>query len=142
MLNKVMLIGNLGKDPVVKPVGDTKVCNFSLATSESYKDKQGNKIDKTEWHNIVIWGNLADVCGKYLKKGSKVYLEGKIATRSYEQDGVTKYTTEVICDSMKMLDGKNDSNSTTQSQTQTQQETTNYPPAELPNTADADDLPF
>ena len=143
MLNKVMLIGNLGKDPVVKPVGETKVCNFSVATSESYKDKQGNKVEKTEWHNIVIWGNLADVCGKYLKKGSKVYLEGKAATRSYEQDGVTKYTTEIICDKMNMLGDKSDSNSTTtQNSTQTQQETTNYPPAELLNTSDADDLPF
>ena len=138
MLNKVMLIGNLGKDPVVKPVGETKVCNFSVATSESYKDKQGNKVDKTEWHNIVILGNLADVCGKYLKKGSKVYLEGKIATRSYEQDGVTKYTTEVICDKMNMLDGKNDNNSTTQNSTQTQQEEVVAPPP----AGDADDLPF
>lgn len=139
MLNQVHLIGRLGKDPEVKAVGDKKVCKFSVATSEKYKDKEGNKIEKSEWHNIVIWGNLADVCGQYLKKGSLVSLQGKITIKEYEKDGVKKYNTEIVCDAMQMLGDKNDSSTT---QNQTQQEQTNYPPVELPNTADADDLPF
>ena len=135
MLNQVILIGRLGKDPEVKSVGDTKVCKFSVATSESYKDKQGNKQEKTEWHNIVIWGNLADICGKYLKKGSLVSLQGKITTNTYEKDGVKKYATEILCNTMIMLDGKNDSNST--AQTQSPQEE-----APVTNEENADDLPF
>ncbi len=104
-VNKVILVGNLGKDPETKTFeSGTKKASFSLATAESYKDKDGNKQEKTEWHNVVFWGNLVDVIGKYLKKGSQVYVEGKLTTRSYEdKDGVKKYVTEVLGQSLTML---------------------------------------
>tara|TARA_R110000868_G_scaffold204328_2_gene452393 strand:- start:12579 stop:13007 length:429 start_codon:yes stop_codon:yes gene_type:complete len=112
-LNKVMLIGHLGKDPELRNTGSgTAVCNFTLATDESYQDKDGNKVDKTEWHNLVVWARLAEVCGEYLKKGSKAYFEGALQTRSYEdKDGVTKYVTEIKVKEMMMLDGKGSSDS-------------------------------
>ena len=107
-LNKAILIGNLGKDPETRfmPNGDA-VCNFSIATTESYKDKNGDKQDKTEWHNITIYRKLAEIAGQYLKKGSQVYLEGKIQTRKWQdKEGNDRYTTEIVCDEMKMLGGK------------------------------------
>lgn len=107
-LNKVMLIGNLGKDPEIKhtPAG-VPVAQFSLATSDSWKDKEGNFQEKTEWHNIVAWRGLAEVCSKYLKKGSKIYAEGKLQTRTYDDpNGQKKYFTEVVLDNMVMLDAK------------------------------------
>jgi single-strand DNA-binding protein len=105
MVNKVTLMGHLGKDPIVRRTeSGVPVATFSIATNERYKDKEGNVQDKTEWHNIVIWRGLAEVAEKYLKKGSLVYLEGKLQTRSYQaQDGTTRYATEVVVDEMKML---------------------------------------
>ncbi len=105
-LNKVQLIGNLGKDPELKytPSG-VAVATFSIATSESWKDTDGNQQEKTEWHNIVAWRKLAEICGEYLKKGKKVYLEGKLQTRNYEKDGVKRYVTEIVADQLIMLDG-------------------------------------
>ncbi|MBW8051469.1 MAG: single-stranded DNA-binding protein [Cytophagales bacterium] len=107
-VNKAILIGNLGKDPEVRVIeNDRKVAKFSMATSESWKDKTtGERVDKTEWHNIVLWRGLADIAEKYLKKGDKVYIEGRIRTRSYEKDGVTKYFTEIQGDNMTMLSPK------------------------------------
>lgn len=106
-VNKVILVGRLGKDPAANQANGKTVANFSLATSESYKDKTtGEKKEQTEWHNIVIWGATGDVAVKYLKKGSLVYLEGKLRTRSWEKEGVTRYTTEVLVDHMQMLDSK------------------------------------
>ena len=106
-LNKVMLIGHLGKEPELKYTEKgTARCSFSLATNESYKGEDGNLVEKTEWHNIVVWRKLAEICGQYLKKGSKVYVEGKIGTRSYEKDGVKKYITDVTMSDMVMLDKK------------------------------------
>jgi single-strand DNA-binding protein len=106
-LNKVMLIGHLGKDPELKYTEKgTAYCTFSVATTESYKDENGNKIDKTEWHNIVVWRKLAEICGQYLKKGSKIYCEGKLQTDSYEKDGVKKYSTRIVMTDMSMLDSK------------------------------------
>lgn len=107
-LNKVMLIGFLGKDPELKytPSG-VAVCSFSLATTESYKADDGNRVDKTEWHNIVAWRKLAETCSDYLKKGSKVYIEGKITTESYEKDGGEKrYITKIVAQSLMFLDSK------------------------------------
>lgn len=105
-VNKVILIGNLGKDPEVRAL-DTgvKVARFSIATTESYKDRNtGERIDQTEWHNIVLWRGLAEVAERFLKKGSQVYLEGKLQTRSYDdKDGVTKYSTEIVGQTMTML---------------------------------------
>ena len=108
-VNKVILVGNLGKDPEVRYVSDNvPVANFSLATSETYKDRTtGERRENTEWHNIVLWRGLAEVAEKYLKKGAKVYIEGKLRTRSYEdKEGVTKYTTEIVADNMIMLSGR------------------------------------
>ena len=106
-LNKVMLIGNLGKDPEVRSIPNgSKVANFSIATTERYTDKSGQKVEKTEWHRIVLWRGLADISERYLKKGSTVYIEGKLTTRSWDQDGQKKYMTEIVGDQMQMLGGK------------------------------------
>lgn len=104
-INKVILVGNLGGDPELRTTdGGTAVCNFTVATNESYKDRDGNKVDKTEWHRIVAWGRLAEICGEYLTKGRQVYLEGQLQTRKWEdKDGVERYTTEVKIREMQML---------------------------------------
>ncbi len=109
-INKVILVGNLGKDPEVRYLeGGTAVANFPLATSESYKDKNGNRVDQTEWHNVVVWRGLAEVAEKYLKKGNQIYVEGKIRTRSWDdKDGNKRYTTEIVADQMTMLGGRKD----------------------------------
>jgi single-strand DNA-binding protein len=98
MINKVILVGNLGREPEIKFSSDGKaIANLAVATSESWKDKNtGEKIEKTEWHRVVIFGRLADIAQKYLHKGSKVYIEGQLRTRSWEQNGEKKYTTEVV----------------------------------------------
>jgi single-strand DNA-binding protein len=111
-LNKAMLIGNLGKDPEMKYMPSGKaVVNFSIATSEQWKDKNsGEKQEKTEWHNIVVFDKLAEICGKYLKKGSTVYIEGKLQTRKWtDKNGVDRYTTEILAHEMKMMGGKKES---------------------------------
>ena len=108
-VNKVILIGNLGSDPEVRymPNGGA-VCNFNVATSESWKDKQtGEQRTQTEWHRITIYRRLAEIAGEYLKKGSKIYLEGRLQTRKWQgQDGQDRYTTEVIANEMQMLDSR------------------------------------
>lgn len=104
MINKVILVGNVGADPDVKVFSDAKVANFSLATSESYTDKQGAKQTITEWHRIVVWRGLAEVVERYVKKGSSLYIEGKIRTRTYDDaNGIKRYATEIIADTIKML---------------------------------------
>jgi single-strand DNA-binding protein len=106
-VNKVILVGNLGKDPELRytPSG-AAVATFSLATSERYKDKSGEWVDKTEWHNIVAWRNLAEICGKFLHKGKQVYIEGKIQTRSYDdRDGNKRYMTEIVAQRVRFLGG-------------------------------------
>lgn len=107
-VNKVILVGNLGQDPELRYTGSgTAVCNMRLATNESYKDSDGNLVDKTEWHNVVVWSRLAEICGEYLKKGSQVYFEGSLQTRQWEdRDGNTRYTTEVKAREMMMLSGR------------------------------------
>lgn len=107
MVNKVILVGNLGKDPEVRHLeGGVAVASFTLATSEKYTNKSGERVSQTEWHNVVLWRGLADIAEKYLRKGSQVYIEGKIRTRSWDdQAGVKKYTTEIIADNMTMLGG-------------------------------------
>jgi single-strand DNA-binding protein len=106
-LNKVTLIGNLGKDPELKYTNSgVAVATFSLATSDSWKDQEGNMQERTEWHNIVAWRKLAEICGQYLKKGSQCYIEGKIQTRTYnDKEGVKKYITEIVADQLLMLGG-------------------------------------
>tara|TARA_B100000085_G_scaffold262391_1_gene267516 strand:+ start:320 stop:718 length:399 start_codon:yes stop_codon:yes gene_type:complete len=107
-VNKVILVGNLGKDPEVKYLDSgIAVANFSLATTENYKNKEGERVSQTEWHNIVLWRGLAEVAEKYLKKGSSIYIEGRIRTRKWEDDdGKTRYNTEILGDNMTMLGGK------------------------------------
>jgi len=137
-LNKVTLIGNLGKDPELSytPSG-VAVAKFSVATGERWKDQEGNVQEHTEWHNIVAWRKLAEICGQYLKKGSKVYLEGKLQTRSWDDKntGVKRYTTEVIADDLIMLDSKGSGGANT---------AVDSAPAvsSESQSADKDDLPF
>ncbi|MCI5058544.1 MAG: single-stranded DNA-binding protein [Flavobacteriales bacterium] len=110
-VNKVILVGNLGKDPEVRYLENgTPVANFPLATSERYKDRNtGERVTQTEWHNIVLWRGLAEISEKYLKKGNQVYIEGKLRTRSWDdQNGNKRYTTEVVADNMTMLGGVKD----------------------------------
>jgi len=107
-VNKVILLGNLGKNPELRYTGSgTAVASFSIATNEGYKDQDGNWVDKTEWHNLVAWKKLAEVCGQYLQKGSKVMIIGKLQTRSYDdKNGVRRYTTEVVISELVMLDSR------------------------------------
>jgi single-strand DNA-binding protein len=111
-VNKAIIVGNLGSDPEVRQAGGKPVANFSVATSETWKDKQGDLNVRTQWHRVTVWGPQAEIAGKYLKKGSKVYLEGQIQTRSYEKDGQTKYVTEIVLQgfnsTLAMLDARQD----------------------------------
>lgn len=128
-VNKVILIGRLGQDPEVKATKNgTSVCNFSLATSESWM-KDGQKTEKTEWHRIVMFNKLADVCGQYLAKGSQVYIEGKLQTRNWEdKEGNKRYTTEIIGHNMQMLSAKQDNRSSQQNGGYNQPRGKNGPP--------------
>lgn len=135
-VNKVILIGHLGKDPEVRVFNNgDKIANVSIATSDKYKDQDGSTVENTEWHNIVFNKTTAERAEKYLKKGDKVYVEGKLRTRSWEKDGVTRYTTEVLVYNLTML-GRASSqiNETTTAATVNQ--------ANQSSPAEGDDLPF
>lgn len=107
MLNKVMIIGRLGKDPETKDINGATVCNMSIATSNKWKNKNGEWQEETEWHKVNVWGNAAKPCEQYLKKGSQVFVEGEIKTRSWEDaEGVKKYSTEIRASKVKFLDSK------------------------------------
>ena len=145
-VNKVILVGNVGKDPEVQYIKeDVPVAKFTLATSETYKDKNGEKQTNTEWHNIVVWRGLAKVVESYVKKGEQLYIEGKITNRQYEKDGITKYFTEIVASNLQML-GKRENSGTSQPQqqsTNTTSPTVNEPKAEdLTEDIGGDDLPF
>jgi len=142
-INKVILIGRLGKDPEVRAFeGGTKKAFFTLATSEIYKDKEGKKVEHTEWHNIVCWRVLAEIAEKYLTKGKQIYLEGRLRTRSWEDNGVKKYVTEIEATTFTMLGSKQE-----EGEKQTAVKVVNAPQAE-PNPIltepdyVSDDLPF
>ncbi len=109
MLNKVLLIGNLGRDPEVRstPSGQP-VASFTLATNRRWRDKSGARQEQTEWHNIVVWGRQAEIAGQYLTKGKQIYVEGRLQTRSWEdrQTGEKRYRTEIVCDNFQMLGGR------------------------------------
>jgi single-strand DNA-binding protein len=110
-VNKVILVGNLGRDPEVRymPSGDAMV-NLSIATAENWKDKNGDRQEKTEWHRVVMFGRLAEIAGEYLKKGSQAYIEGRLQTRKWtDKEGQEKYTTEIVADRMQMLGGRSGS---------------------------------
>ena len=133
-VNRAIILGNLGKDPEVRHLeGGRAVANFSIATSETYKDKQGEKVTNTEWHNIVLWSPLAEIAEKYLKKGNQVYIEGKMTTRSYDdKDGVTRYISEVVGRDMTLLSGNNNQSA----------DSANNSPIGETEEVEADDLPF
>jgi len=142
-VNKVILIGRLGKDPEVRAFeNNVKKATFPLATSEVRKDKEGNKIETTEWHNIICWRYLAEVAEQFLSKGKQVYLEGKIRTRTWEDNGVKKYMTEIEANSLTLLGSKEEGKPT-------ETQVTNLPPPPVaekaPETTEpdfSDDLPF
>lgn len=147
-INKVILVGNLGKDPEVRTVqSGIQVAKITLATSEAYTNKEGQRIEQTEWHNVILWRGLANVAEKYLKKGNKVYIEGKLKTRNYDdKDGIKRYVTEIEAVDMLLLDKappaggsfSGPSNTSVQSETT---HTGNFQSNENPP-ADNDDLPF
>lgn len=111
-VNKVILVGNLGQDPEIKyTTSNLPVVNVSLATTDSWTDKSGQKQDRTEWHRLVFFGKLAEITGQYLKKGGQVYVEGRLQTRQWEKNGQTMYTTEIIVSDMQMLGGRGDGGS-------------------------------
>ena len=151
-INKVILVGNLGKDPEVRYLeGGTAVANFPIATSETYKDRNsGERKTNTEWHNIVLWRGLAEIAEKYLKKGSQIYIEGKLRTRQWQdKDGNNRYSTEIIGDNLQMLGRKDDNNlsvsNTSSSSLPTTDSSTKVTPSspEIDNSSnDVDDLPF
>ena len=117
-VNKVILLGRLGKDPELRYTANgTAVATFSIATDESYKDQNGQKVERTAWHNIVAWGKLGEIAAEYLKKGVPVYLEGKLQTRNYEdKQGVKRYVTEIILGDLVMLGGKRDNSGGSESE--------------------------
>lgn len=142
-VNKVILLGNVGKDPEVRYLeNNVAVCNFTLATSETYKNKSGEKVTTTEWHNIVLWRGLAEVAEKYVKKGTQLFIEGRIRSRSYDdKDGNKRYITEIYGDTMQMLGGKSSGTSSGESPAS---QASSAPPVEVYSAPDnvADDLPF
>jgi len=139
-VNKVILVGNLGKDPEIRHL-DTgiSVANFSLATTESYKNKSGERVSNTEWHNIVLWRGLAEVAEKYLKKGNPVYIEGKISTRKWEdKEGNTRYSTDIIAEKMTMLGSKSDNSNSSVPDVPSEETSTDVPSQD----DEKGDLPF
>jgi single-strand DNA-binding protein len=142
-VNKVILAGALGADPVMRytPAG-VAVGNVSLATSESWKDKDGNKQEQTEWHKVVFFNRLAEIAGEYLKKGSKVYIEGKLKTRKWEKDGVNHYTTEIVASEMQMLDGKSDGSKREDSEEPYDKSKARAAPSHTQTETFDDDIPF
>ena len=137
-VNKVILVGHVGKDPEVRYLeGGVAVARFPLATSESYKNKNGEKVEQTEWHNVTVWRQLAEIVDKYVKKGQLLYIEGKIRTRTVGEEGNKKYFTDIIADQMTMLGGKREGQGGNQAG--------QYQPAETPPGSASEpksDMPF
>ena len=140
-VNKVILIGNLGQDPELRYTSaGVAVATFTLATNESWKDQDGNLQERTQWHNLVAWRKLAEICGEYLKKGSRIYVEGRLQYRNYDdKNGVKRYVTEIVIDQMMMLDSKGASHSNGSSPAA---EIAPSQPQEESGPEKADDLPF
>lgn len=142
-VNKVILVGRLGKDPEVRNLDNgVAVANFTMATSETYKDRSGEKKETTEWHNIVLWRGLAEISQRYLHKGDLVYIEGKLRTRSWEKDGVTRYTTEIVADNMTMLGSRGGAGSSGSSDYGSRSSERTAPEPSYGGPGDTDDLPF
>ena len=140
-INKVILVGRLGNDPEVRYTQDgSAVASFSLATSDEWKDKEtGDKKERTEWHRIVAWRKLGEICGEYLSKGRQVYVEGKLQTRSWEKDGVTRYTTEIVASDVQFLGGRESGNASPQNQYGNREAGVTGPSGSGPQD---DDIPF
>ncbi len=143
-VNKVIIVGRLGKDPEVRHLeSGASVANFPVATSEVYKDRNtGERREQTEWHNVVLWRGLADIAEKYLHKGDMVYVEGKLRTRSWEKDGVTRYTTEIVGDNMTMLTPKGMNEGAPMQGHSPAPEKADVPSADISANDESDDLPF
>lgn len=147
-VNKVIILGNLGADPEVRTTtSGIKVARLRLATSETYTNKEGQRITNTEWHTVNLWRGLADIAEKYLAKGRQVYIEGKLRTRSYDdKDGITRYSTEIEADNINLIGGsRNDdeqSGGYNAPQQQQQSKPQQQPSAAAPSASDDDDLPF
>lgn len=135
-VNRVILIGNLGKDPETRHTQTgAAICSFSLATNESWKNKDGGREERTEWHNIVTFGKVADICGQYLQKGKQVYIEGRLQTRSWDdRDGNKRYTTEIVASNMTMLGRAGEGGSDSQDEYE--------PPPQTAPRDDGDSIPF
>jgi single-strand DNA-binding protein len=146
-VNKAILVGNVGKDPEVRHLeGGVSVARFTLATSETYKNKTGEQVKNTEWHNIVAWRQLAELAEKYIRKGSQIYVEGKITNRQYDdKEGIKRYINEIVADNIRLLGRKEDSAYTPapglQGRNQPDQVPVNLPD-EPERTLEGDDLPF
>ena len=141
-VNKVILLGNLGQDPDIRTMqSGKKVATMSIATSDSWKDKDtGQDQERTEWHRVVLWRRLAEIAGEYLNKGSKVYVEGQLRTRKWEQEGQTRYTTEIVARELQFLDSKNDAVS---SQSRDSSAEEKKPSPEIEDSGiDDDEIPF
>lgn len=138
-VNRVTLVGRLGQDPETKEVNGTTVANFSIATSETWKDKDsGERKERTEWHRLVAWGRQAEIVGEYLNKGSLIYIEGQLQTRKWtDKEDNERYTTEIRVGMMKMLGGKNNGNSNSSNES-----TDTVEPATMSASADKSDVPF
>jgi single-strand DNA-binding protein len=134
-VNKTFLLGSVGRDPEVKEINGAKYASFTLATNESYKDKNGDRQTITDWHNIVCWRNTADIVERFIKKGSQLFVEGKLRTRSWEKDGEKRYVTEVIADNIQLLGKKEDSAPTASAAPQ------KFDPHSVKSTPIVDDLP-
>jgi single-strand DNA-binding protein len=146
-VNKAILIGFVGNDPEVRYLENgTAVANFRLATSETYTNRGGEKVTQTEWHSVVLWRGLAEITEKYIKKGSQVYVEGRIRTRTWDdRDGNKKYTTEIIADTLQMMGKKSEGSSEMSSSHSQSNEDTNAPKTSaepMSENEGADDLPF
>lgn len=138
-VNKVILIGNLGKDPeVISFDGGVKKASFSIATTEVYRNREGQDVEQTEWHNIVMWRGLAEIAEKYLRKGSQIYVEGRIKYRSYEKDGQKRYITDIECDNLTMLGNRGQSDNSPSQEQSSGTSGQSAPPVKAPE----DDLPF
>ena len=147
-VNKVFLLGRLGGEPENRQAGSTTVSNFTVATSEKFKNQQGEWQERTEWHRVVAWGRLAEICKEYLHKGSQVYIEGRLQTRSWEKEGVKQYTTEIVITEMNMLDSKPSGQGYNEGAPQSYERPQSTPPAfSAPPSGplledEKDDLPF
>jgi single-strand DNA-binding protein len=145
-VNKVILVGRLGKDPEVRYASSgVAVCNFTMATNRTYKDKQGERKDETEWHRVAAFGRTAEICGEYLKKGSQIYIEGRLQTRKWQdKDGNDRWSTEVVTDTMRMLDSRGGDAGGAQrgSSSQASSSGNNDPYQPLPGDIPDSDVPF